>query len=481
MENLRRRWREQDGYAEVLKISLPLMASLASTTLMQFTDRLFLSHYSVEAIAAAVPAAFANLVLLLGLMGTIAYTNVFIAQFTGARLFGRIGSAVWQGVYLSLLGGILLYAVAGMGGEIFSLAGHEPAVREQEVVYFGILTRGGVWPLLSASMASFFSGLGRTRILMLASFAGVAVNIPLDYFLIFGLPSWPLPGFDGMAGFGIAGAGYATVAGAALNFLLLAIFIFTPRNERKYHVWSGRRPDFALLGRILRYGLPSGLNSFMDALTGTIFVFVAGRLGSLALAATNITFSINGVAFVPTLGINISASILVGQALGQRRPDRAVRATVSSLHIALAYMSLMALLFVTCPRFLFGLFEPGGIDASAASALASAGVVLLRYVAFYSIMDAVSLVFFGALKGAGDTWFIMWVMCGACLCIFGGTEAAGWYFPGSLDALWVIATAVATALAVCAALRFYYGPWRSLSLIRQTDKTPASREKDGQP
>lgn len=469
IENLRRRWHEPNGYADVLRVSLPLVASLASTTLMQFTDRLFLSHYSVEAIAAAVPAALANLVVLLTFMGIITYSNVFIAQFTGAGLRHRVGVTLWQAVYLSVASGILLQFAAAGGESLFALAGHDPEVQLQEVVYFSILTGGGIWALLSASLSCFFSGRGRTRILMLASFMGVLINIPLDYYLVFGIPAVPFLNFGGLEPMGIAGAAYATVTGWVVNLVILAVFVFTPRNEREYRVWSGRRPDFALLRRIVRYGFPSGVNSFMELLTSTIFVFVAGRLGSHALAATNITFSINGVSFLPALGLNIGASVLVGQAMGRNNPAQAEKAAHSSLHIALCYMAVMALVFVTLPGFLMGLFRPSGVDPATAAGITATGAVLLRYVAFYSVMDAWSLIYFGSLKGAGDTWFVMWAMTGACVCMLIGAYIANRYYPGSLHALWLVFTAVVSGLAGSAALRFYFGPWRKLRLIHRSD------------
>ena len=469
MEKLRLRWHEPNGYADVLRVSLPLAASLASTTLMQFTDRLFLSHYSVEAIAAAVPAASANLVALLAFMGIVAYSGVFIAQFTGAGLKRRVGATLWQAIYLSLASGAALQFAAAGGEALFELAGHDPEVRRQEVIYFRILTGGGVWALLSASLSCFFSGRGQTRLLMFASFMGVLINIPLDYFLIFGMPPVPALGFEGFAPMGIAGAAYATVTGWVVNVLILAAFVFTPRNEREYQVWRGWKPDFSLLRRIVRYGFPSGANSCMELLTITIFVFMAGRLGSHALAATNITFSIDGVAFLPALGLNTGVSVLVGQAMGRNNPKQAERAAHSSLHIALAYMTLMGLLFVSVPDVLMGLFRPAGVDQAAAASIAATGAVLLRYVAFYSVMDAWSLIYFGSLKGAGDTWFVMWAMTGACVCMLAGAYAATRFFPGSLHALWFVFTAVISGLAGSAALRFYLGPWRKLTLIRNSD------------
>ena len=96
------RWSKLNGYREVLAISLPLVASMGSFTVMQFTDRVFLANYSVDAIAAALPAGIASFTFISFFMGVANYTNVFVAQYTGARAFNRVGAALWQGIYFSL-------------------------------------------------------------------------------------------------------------------------------------------------------------------------------------------------------------------------------------------------------------------------------------------------------------------------------------------------------------------------------------------
>ena len=96
------RWLKPNGYRQVLAISLPLVASMGSITLMQFTDRVFLSNYSLDAIAAALPAGIASFTFISFFMGVAQYTNAFVAQYTGAQAFNRVGAAVWQGIYFSL-------------------------------------------------------------------------------------------------------------------------------------------------------------------------------------------------------------------------------------------------------------------------------------------------------------------------------------------------------------------------------------------
>ena len=77
------RWAKKNGYKHVLAISLPLVASMGSLTLMQFTDRMFLANYSADAISAALPAGIASFTAVAFFMGVANYVNAFIAQYTG--------------------------------------------------------------------------------------------------------------------------------------------------------------------------------------------------------------------------------------------------------------------------------------------------------------------------------------------------------------------------------------------------------------
>ena len=101
------RWAKPNGYRQVLSVSLPLAASMGSLTLMQFTDRVFLANYSVDAISAVLPAGIAAFACISFFKGAANYTNVFVAQYIGARAFNRVGAAVWQGIYFSLFASCL--------------------------------------------------------------------------------------------------------------------------------------------------------------------------------------------------------------------------------------------------------------------------------------------------------------------------------------------------------------------------------------
>ena len=129
----------ESNYSSVITVSLPLVLSMAATTVMEFTDRVFLANYSLEAIAAALPAGITVFLFLTFFSGISAYMNVFIAQYKGAGAEHRIGLCLWQVIYFSILAAFLLMALSWAAKSIFELGGHSPAIQKQEIIYFRTL------------------------------------------------------------------------------------------------------------------------------------------------------------------------------------------------------------------------------------------------------------------------------------------------------------------------------------------------------
>lgn len=464
LNTIRERYREPQGYAGILRVGLPLVAGMVSSTVMQFTDRLFLSKFSVDAIAAALPASLASLTIVLTLTGVCGYTSVLIAQYVGSRAPERVGSALWQGIW-SALGGTLLLCLCWWAAEpLFLLAGHEDAVREQEVTYFRILTLGGSFSLLTAAMSGFFSGRGRTRPVMQANIVAALINIPLDYLLIFG-------GFGIIPPLGILGAGLATVIGWVVCALILARIIFTRENDAKYHVLQGMCFEWDMFRRLLRYGLPSGVNFFMELVAITWFSFEVGVFGKEALAASNIAFSLNTLVFLPMLGLNMAVAALVGQAMGRGRPAEAERVTVNTLHLAFAYMLPLALLLAVAAGPLTDLFAPGDLTPEEFAPVRQLGVVFLYFIAVYSLLDACNIVFFGALKGAGDTLGVMFLLlCGFVLLLVLPILAMRHLGLASVVNYWIMFTLYVMVLAMLAAWRFYRRGWHGIRVVETAPK-----------
>lgn len=456
-------WRAPSGYRDVLAIAGPLVLSTASMTIQQFIDRMFLAWYSPDALAASLPASLLSFTVLCFFLGTVSYTNTFVAQYHGAGQPHNVARSVWQAVFFALLAAIAVLGFVPLAEPIFRAAGHAPEVQRQEVIYFRILVAGGGLAILSSALSAFFTGLGKTRTIMWANLAATLVNVVLDYALIFGhfgLPRW-----------GIKGAAIATVAASASGMLILLALFLNREHRRTYGTLKSFGFDTEIFRRLMRYGAPSGVQFTLDLVAFTLFVLFVGRIGVLELGATNLAFQVNTLAFLPMIGFSIATSTLVGQRLGENRPVLAVRSTWAALHLTSAYMGLMAILYVLVPEVFLAPFQAGA-DPSGFREMRETAVIILRFVALYSLFDAMNLILASALKGAGDTLFVMLLSTSLGLTLM---VIPTWLVcrPGSanLYLAWAFLTLYVIVLAFSFLARFRHGAWREMRVI-STAETP---------
>ncbi|MGI6086523.1 MAG: MATE family efflux transporter [Kiritimatiellia bacterium] len=452
--------RESKYYAAVLRIGIPLIISMSATTLMLFTDRMFLGRYSVDAIAAAGPAGAMAFTFLAFFGGIGSYTGTFVAQYFGARQFRQIGLTLWQAQYFAISAGALLALGATMARPIFEFIGHAAVIREQEIAYFRILMLGGITHVWHDVLASYFSGRGVTRPIMLVSIIGTMLNIPLDYLLINGC--WIIPEM------GIKGAAWATVISHAFICILLAAMIFRRRNETLYGILSQRRFHWGRFRRLMRFGLPNGVQMTVDNSTFLFLLLIIGQLGRMELAVSNIIFSINSLVFMPMIGLSIAVATLVGQTIGKGEPEEGVRFTRKAMHITMLYMGGMALWLVVFPHPILRLFLPADSAPAEAAEILSIGKTLLVFVAIYSILDTMNVIYSGALRGAGDVRFVTWAIA---ILSFGIMLLPAWiaveWFGGGIYTVWVIVSFYICVLALVFRYRFRQGRWKSMHVIER--------------
>lgn len=449
----------------MLNVSAPLVVSALSWTVMTFVDRVLLKGVSGEAMSAAFTGSSLWFTVLCLPLGICMYANTFVSQYHGADQPARIGPSVWQGVWIGLIASPLLLLSIPLAPWLFGLADHGGETQRLEILYFQVLMWGAPAMLLTQSFSAFYSGRGRTRVVMLVDAVFAVVNLLLDYAWIYG--EW---GFPEM---GIAGAGWATVTALWLKTATYVVLLMLPANRARFATLAGMRFDKTLFKRMLYYGGPSGYQLALDVTGFTVFIMLVGRLGPVATEATSMAFSISTLAFMPIWGLAMGAGILVGQHLGEDRDDIAARSTWTSLHVALTYMATVSLLYVAAPdlylRWFFVGQERGEVYAMA--------VTLLRFVAAYNLFDATLMVFVSAIKGAGDTQFVLWVSLIMSTLLSLASWAAVTQLGLSIYGCWVLITAWIWILGLIFLLRFLGGKWRSMRVIEKTP--PDLTDSDG--
>ena len=459
---------------ELLHLALPLIVSSGSVSLMHVIDRVFLTWYSSDALAAAMPAGVLHWTAISVAMGTALYANTFVAQYEGAKRKDRVAAAIWQGIYLSLLAGTVMLVLAPLSRSIFAAIGHDASVQTLEADYFGILCLGGVPMVLAGVLSCFFSGRGRTIVIMWVSMTASAVNMILDYCFIFGLgpcPQW-----------GIQGAAAATVIANFVSVFLYVWLVLRKPVSQEYQFWANRRFDRELFLRFVRYGLPNGLQFLIDISAFALFILLIGKLGSDSLAASNLAFNVNTLAFIPLMGLGTAVMILVGRRIGEGRPQLAVRTTWIAFGLSGSCMALFAILYVALPDIILAPYA-AYTDAARFAAIREQVVILLRFVALFAFFDAMAIVFGSAVRGAGDTRFSLVFSClsGWSLMVV-PTFAVWFWYGGSLVASWTACTAYIIVLGVGFLIRFQTGQWQTMRVIEtdaETNATGTEEESHG--
>ncbi len=229
------------------------------------------------------------------------------------------------------------------------------------------------------ALGNWYGGLGNTRMALIASVLTMVSNVFLNYLLI--EPRWGLPGY------GAVGAAWASSMATALGFaVLLACFL-----TRRGHDVPKARLDFRWpeLGRMLRFGLPSGINYFLEFAAFALFInVVVGHLGTTTLAAFNIVFQLNMLSFMPAFGVASAGAILVGEAIGRGQPERVRGLTWLSLRFAGGWMLGVGIVYISFPGAFIRLFAPTDV---ATGQLIEVGVLMLGLSGVWQLFDAITM------------------------------------------------------------------------------------------
>lgn len=441
---------------ELLVVAIPLIISSGSTAMMYVVDRIFLSWDSVESMAAALPAGVLHWNLAALAIGTVTYANAFIGQYEGAGQHRRVGPVLWQGIYISLIAAALIGLCVPLAPRIFAWFGHAPTIQALELRFFNILCWGTLPLLLDATFSCFYSGRGKTTTIMVINSLGMMINVGLDYLLIFGKAGLPRMGIDGAA--------LATViAFSSISVMYVLTMLWTERNS-SYGLWSGRRFDRELFLRLLRFGLPSGIQQFLDIACWNVFVQLVGRLGIDQLSATGLVFNLNALVFIPMLGLGTAVTALAGHRIGEGRPQLAVRTTWLAFGLASVYVAGFSGIYVLAPELIL---RPYGLaDHDEVRDLV---VFLLRFVAIYSLFDAMAVVFNAAIRGAGDTRFaLLFSFSMGLLLLVLPTYVASFYGADGFKVAWYAVTVFISVLGLGFMARFQQGRWMSMRVIEHT-------------
>jgi multidrug resistance protein, MATE family len=452
---------------EVWRIALPLMVSAGTFSLVLFADRTLLLWYDGESMSASMAGGNFFWVLVCLPVGIASMTGAIVSQYVGANEHQSIGRFLWQSVWLSLLVTPAFVGIAFFARTLFETTGQPAHLLELEATYLRLLMIGAVGLVLESALSGFFSGTERTRVIMWVSLISGLVNLILDVILIFGVG--PIPAM------GIAGAAIGSVIAFWTKAVCYCFLLLKPEYESVYHIRRGFGFDSQLVRKLLFFGFPTGLMYLTESGGFTVMVLRIGSIGDVPLRATTMAINFNMVAFIPLVGVSIAASVLVGRHLLENGPQRAARSVYAGLLIGCAYSMIWLVAYLAIPDVMMSLYQLSDNSEESIAAI-NIAKTLLGFVAVYVLLDSVQLILAGALRGAGDTWFVLvsgllasslalWVGFAlepqlspeAQMTLEGQQEILSWW--------WWMLTLWVWLLATFMTARFLQGRWKRMRMV----------------
>ena len=451
------KFKKNGDVKDVLVVALPMLMSMSFDTIMTFIDRLFLSKLGPAEMNAALGAGAVQLALTMFFTGAISYTTAMVAQRLGAKKTSDCARVFMQAVYLSLISVPLLYLTIPLGHLAFGME-HLPADQlEYQKTYFNILMFGGVINLVRNAAPCFFSGIGETKIVMKAAFVGMIVNVACNFVLIYGLG--PIPAL------GVAGAAYGTLIGNLVSTVILFAKFFAKSCNSRFNTRSSFAFSWPLTRELLQKGIPSGVEMFLNMSAFQLMILMFHALGPDAATASSVMFNWDMVAYVPLMGLEVASTSLVGRYVGARDAAAATRSTFSGLKLGWGYSLLMGVFFVFLPGVLTDIFRPDMAEASAEAiaifdAARPMSIFMLRIATFYIFVEVLLVVYAGALRGAGDTVWVMFTCAIMNWCVSGALYVAAYIFHLPAHYAWIAVVAVYSTAPVIFWWRWKSGKWR---------------------
>lgn len=370
----------------VLSMSLPMVISMAVNSLYNIIDSYFVAKVSEDAMTAlALVYPVQNLVNAIAIGFGIGI-NAGIAFYLGAGDGKRADTAAAQGVFLSLLHGVLLTIICLVGMPLF-LKNFSSQAR---ITNLALLYSNRVFlfsPVIALELAfeKIFQAAGRMKVSMFSMICGCVANIILDPLMIFGIGFFPA--------MGIAGAAYATGIGQCITlavYLLFYAFRRPPVRVSLKHLCL----DTAVLRKLYSVGISATLNLALPSLLISALNGILADFSEKYVLVLGVYYKLQTFIYLTANGIIQGIRPLMGYNFGAGEHERVKKIYRTALLMNMGIMSLGTLLSWVIPGQLIGLFTDNAETVTI-------GVSALHIISLGFMISAVSITCSGALEGLG--------------------------------------------------------------------------------
>jgi multidrug resistance protein, MATE family len=445
------------GIKDLLAIAFPMMISTACDGVMTFTDRLFLARVGSEQMNAALGGGVSYQMLIFFFVGLTGYSTALVAQYYGAGKWSNSSKAAFQAILVTIAAWPVILILKPLVASFYYKMDLSAGQVAYQVQYLNILVWGGLFGMLRQTLGCYFTGIGKTKVVMVATLAAMILNVVLDYILIFGKL--------GLPAMGVKGAALATVSGGFAALVILLFVYFGRFNRANFNVMKSFHFDWRIMKKLLHFGYPAGLEMLLNFMAFFFMTMMLQSQGESEATATTIMFNWDLVSYIPLLGVEIAVTSLVGRYMGAGRPQVAHRTAISAIKTGIIYSLIIFALFLSIPEVLVRLFHPA-ISTKVFEDAVPIAKLMIQIASLYVLAQAIAVAMIGTLRGAGDTFYTMVISVLANWMFIPLLYLSLYVFKMSVPFGWLIITLVYLVFCYFIYRRFSTGKWKKIQIIR---------------
>lgn len=376
----------------IILFSVPLLIGNLFQQLYNAVDSYVVGNYVGKVALAAVGASTPIINMLIGFfMGISTGAGVVIAQFFGAGDLSKMKKAIHNSIALTLVIGVVLTVIGLVFNDpILKAIGVPSDVFSEASTYLSIY----FWSLIFVMIYNMGSGILRSvgdskRPLYFLIFSSI-INIVLDFLFVKNF------------GFGVAGAGYATLIAQAISAIMVMYVLMKTEDSYKV-VLKDIKFDKEILLKIIKIGLPTGFQQSIVSLSNVIVQSYINVYGASVIAGYSVTIKIDGFVNLPLQAFNMAITTFVGQNIGAKQYNRVKKGAYITTFLAMVTIGFFVVIMYFFGRDFITLFnqEKDVIDAGR--------LMQLTFLPFYIFLP-INQVINGVLRGAGRSAVPMYVM-----------------------------------------------------------------------
>lgn len=386
-------------WKKILFFSIPLILGNLFQQLYNTVDSIIVGNYIGSEALAAVGSSGSLINLLIGFcIGASAGAGVVIAQFYGAQDREGVRKAVHTTIAIAIAAGAVLTVVGIVATPILLKAmGTPQEVFDQASIYLKVYFGGILFSVVYNMSAGILNAVGNSKRSLVYLMIAATFNIFLDLLFVVVLKM------------GIVGAAIATDISQLLSCIFIILFLV--RSEDVYRVkLKDIRCYDNLLGKILKIGLPTGVQNIVISLSNVIVQSSVNSFGAVAMAGFAAYIKVDGFNILPVLSFSMAATTFVGQNVGAGRLDRVKKGMYVSVAMGIIYTVCTGILLLTFAPQVIGVFTQNG-------KVVEYGVYIMKFFCPFYWMLGILHILAGTIRGTGKTMQAMVVFLFS-LCIF---------------------------------------------------------------